>query len=231
MLKPWLTTRWCLPLQGSAAFVCQMEDVLDVYHRPYDPRFPQVCLDETSKQLVGEVRTPLPPVPGKPARQDYEYVRHGVANLFMVCEPLRGWRQVSVTDQRTAIDFAQVIRDLVDRHFPAAERIVLVLDNLNTHTPASLYQTFPPAEAKRLADKLEWHYTPKHGSWLDMAEIELSVLSRQCLDQRIPDLASLKGAVALWQAQRNRASTTIKWRFTTADARIKLHSLYPSIEP
>lgn len=208
-----------------------MEDVLDVYHRPYDPRFPQVCFDESSKQLVGEVRTPLPPAPGQPARKDYEYVRNGVANLFMVCEPLRGWRQVTVTDQRTAIDFAHVIRELVDVHYPEAARIVLVMDNLNTHTPASLYQAFPPAEAKRLADKLEIHYTPKHGSWLDMAEIEFSVLARQYLDQRIPDKATLKGGIALWQARRNLAGTAIRWRFTTADARIKLHSLYPPIQP
>ena len=231
MLKPWLTTRWCLPPQGSAAFVCQMEDVLDVYHRPYDPRFPQVCLDESSKQLVGEVRSPLPPAPGQPARADYEYVRNGVANLFLVCEPLCGWRQVTVTDQRTAVDFAHVVRDLIDVHYPDAERIVLVMDNLNTHTAASLYAAFSPAEAKRLADKLEIHYTPKHGSWLDMAEIELSVLARQCLDQRIPDKATLKGSIALWQARRNLASTTIKWRFTTADARIKLHSLHPALQP
>jgi len=208
-----------------------MEDVLDVYHRPYDPRFPQVCFDESSKQLVGEVRTPLPAVPGQPAREDYEYVRNGVANLFMVCEPLRGWRHVTVTDQRTAVDFAHVIRELVDVHYPEAERIVLVMDNLNTHTPASLYQAFPPAEAKRLADKLEIHYTPKHGSWLDMAEIELSVLARQYLDQRIPEKATLKGGIALWQARRNLAGTAIRWRFTTADARIKLHSLYPPIQP
>jgi hypothetical protein len=220
-----------LPPQGSAAFVCQMEDVLDVYHRPYDPRCPQVCFDECSKQLVGEVRTPLPPAPGQPAREDYEYVRNGVANLFMLTEPLRGWRHVTVTDQRTAVDFAHVIRELVDVHYPDAERIVLVMDNLNTHAPASLYHAFPPAEAKRLADKLEIHYTPKHGSWLDMAEIELSVLTRQYLDQRIPDQATLKGGIALWQAKRNLAGTRIKWRFTTADARIKLHSLYPSIQP
>jgi len=208
-----------------------MEDVLDVYHRPYDPRFPQVCLDETSKQLVGEVRTPLLPALGHAAREDYEYVRNGVANLFMVCEPLRGWRHVTVTDHRTAVDFAHVIRALVDIHYPDAERIVLVMDNLNTHSPASLYTAFPPAEAKRLADKLEIHYTPKHGSWLDMAEIELSILSRQYLDQRVPDKATLKGGIALWQARRNLASTNIKWRFTTADARIKLHSLYPSTQP
>lgn len=208
-----------------------MEDVLDVYERPYDPRFPQVCLDETSKQLVGEVRTPLPPAPGQAAREDYAYVRNGVANLFMLNEPLRGWRHVVVTDQRTGADCAQVLKALVDVHYPDAERIVLVTDNLNTHTPAVLYATFPPAEAHRIAAKLDWHDTPKHGSWLDMAEIELSVLARQCLDQRIPDTPTLKGAVASWQAKRNLAHTTIKWRFTTADARIKLHRLYPSIQP
>jgi DDE superfamily endonuclease len=208
-----------------------MEDVLDVYERPYDPRFPQVCFDECSKQLVGEVRRPLPPAPGQPAREDYEYVRNGVANLFMLTEPLRGWRHVTVTDQRTAVDFAHVIRELVDVHYPDAERIVLVMDNLNTHTPASLYQAFTPAEAKRIADRLEIHYTPKHGSWLDMAEIELSILARQYLDQRIPDKATLKGGIALWQAKRNLAGTAINWRFTTADARIKLHSLYPPIQP
>ena len=208
-----------------------MEDVLDVYERPYDPRFPQVCLDEASKQLVGEVRAPLPPIPGHPACEDYEYVRNGVANLFMLSEPLRGWRHVTVTDQRTGTDCAHILKELVEVHYPDAERIVLVTDNLNTHTPAVLYATFPPEEAHRIASKLEWHYTPKHGSWLDMAEIELSVLARQCLDQRIPDKAALKGAVALWQAKRNLAGTTIKWRFTTADARIKLRSLYPAIQP
>lgn len=231
MLKPWLTTRWCLPPQGNAAFVCQMEDVLDVYHRPYDPRYPQVCLDETSKQLVAEVRAPQPVAPGQSAREDAEYVRRGVANLFMLTEPLRGWRQVTVTDQRRAVDFAAVIKDLVDVHYPLAEKIVLVMDNLNTHTAASLYAAFPPAEAKRLADKLEIHHTPKHGSWLDMAEIELSVLARQYLDQRIPDKAMLTTGIALWQQRRNQAGTPIRWRFTTADARIKLHRLYPSINP
>jgi hypothetical protein len=230
-LKPWQTTRWCLPPQGSAAFVCQMEDVLDVYHRPYDPRFPQVCLDETSTQLIGELRTPQPAIPDHPARQDYEYVRNGVANLFLATESLRGWRSVTVTEQRTARDFAHVIQNLVDVHYPHAERIVLVLDNLNTHTPASLYATFPPQEAKRLADKLESHHTPKHGSWLDMAEIELAVLARQYLDQRIPDLPTLRAGVAAWQARRNASQTAVRWRFTTADARIKLHRLYPAIEP
>ena len=206
-----------------------MEDVLDVYERPSDPRFPQVCLDETSKQLVGEVRAPLPPQPGQPAHEDYEYVRNGVANLFVVSEPLRGWRHVTVTDQRTAVDFARVIKDLVDVRYPEAERIVLVMDNLNTHTIASLYQAFPPAEARRLAAKLEIHHTPPHGSWLNMAEIEFSVLARQCLDRRIPDKSTLAGAVALWEAKRNLAGTRLVWRFTTADARAKLLRLYPSI--
>jgi DDE superfamily endonuclease len=206
-----------------------MEDVLDVYERPYDPRFPQVCMDETSKQLIGEVRDPLPTAPGEPAREDYEYVRNGVANLFMVTEPLRGWRHVTVTDQRTSIDFAHVIRDLVDIRYPDAERIVLMSDNLNTHTPASLYAAFAPEEAHRLAAKVEWHHTPKHGSWLNIAEIEFSVLARQCLDRRIADKSVLKGEVALWEARRNLAGTAVRWRFTTADARIKLHRLYPSI--
>jgi DDE superfamily endonuclease len=229
VLKPWLNTRWCLPPQGSAEFVCAMEDVLDVYERPYDPRFPQVCLDETSKQLVGEVVTPLPPAPGRPARQDYEYVRNGVANLFLLTEPLRGWRHITVTDQRTAVDFAHVLQDLVDVRYPDAERIVLVLDNLNTHTPAALYAAFPPPEAKRLAAKLEWHYTPKHGSWLNIAEIEFSILARQCLDRRIPDKGTLQGEAAAWVVRRNQAGAAVHWRFTTADARIKLKHLYPSL--
>lgn len=229
MLKPWLRTRWCLPPQGSAAFVASMEDVLDVYERPYDARRPQVCLDETSKQLVDEVTPPLSVAAGHAAREDYEYVRNGVANLFLVTEPLAGWRHVTVTDQRTAVDFAHVLRDLADHRYPDAERIVLVLDNLNTHSPAALYAAFSPEEAHRLAARLEWHYTPKHGSWLNIAEIEFSVLARQCLDRRIPDKATLKGEVALWQARRNQAGTGVRWRFTTADARIKLHRLYPSI--
>ena len=204
-----------------------MEDVLDVYVRPYDPRRPQVCLDEASTQLVAETRTPLPMAPGQPARCDYEYERHGVSALFMATEPLRGWREVVVSDRRTAVDFAHVIKDLVDVHYPDAERIVLVIDNLNTHTPASLYEAFEPTEAKRLAEKLEIHYTPKHGSWLNMAETELSVLSRQCLDRRIPDKATLAAEVAAWTRDRNATQATIDWRFTTADARIKLKRLYP----
>ncbi len=207
-----------------------MEDVLDVYVRPYDPRRPQVCLDETSRQLLADVTPPLPPAPGRPARADYEYARAGVCNLFMLTEPLRGWRHVRVSDRRTRTDWAHCIQELVDVHYPEAERIVLVMDNLNTHTPASLYETFPPAEAKRLADKLEIHYTPKHGSWLNMAEIELGVLAGQCLNRRLPDQATLAREVAAWQADRNAATKTINWRFTTADARIKLKRLYPSFD-
>jgi hypothetical protein len=212
-----------------------MEDVLAVYTRPYDPRFPQVCMDESSKQLLGEVRAPLPSRPatpehrGTPQRVDHEYEREGTANLFLACEPLRGWRHVAVTARRTAVDWAHFIRDLVDAYYPEAERIVLVLDNLNTHGPASLYEAFAPAEARRLAEKLEIHYTPKHGSWLDMAEIELSVLAGQCLDRRIPTTVDLTREVAAWEATRNAAAVTIDWRFTTTDARIKLKHLYPTL--
>ena len=207
-----------------------MEDVLGVYTRPYDPRRPQVCLDETSRQLLGDVAAPLPVAPGRPAREDYEYVRGGVCNLFMLTAPLRGWRHVVVSDRRTRLDFAHGIRALVDIHYPAAEKIVLVMDNLNTHSPASLYEAFPPAEAKRLADKLEIHYTPKHGSWLNMAEIELQVLAGQCLDRRLPDQATLAAEVAAWEADRNAADSRIDWRFTTADARITLKHLYPVLD-
>ena len=207
-----------------------MEDVLDVYTRPYDPRFPQVCLDETSRQLLADVAPPLPAVPGHPARQDYEYARNGVCNLFLACEPLRGRRHVTVSDRRTRLDWAYCIQELVDVHYPEAEKIVLVMDNLNTHTPASLYEAFPAAEAKRLADKLEIHYTPKQGSWLNMAEIELSVLAEQCLDRRVPDRATVEREVAAWEAERNAAGRRITWRFTTADARIKLKHLYPAFE-
>jgi len=205
-----------------------MEDVLDVYTRPYDPRYPQVCLDETSRQVLSEVRPPLPPTPGSPAREDAEYVREEVVNLFLVCEPLRGWRDVRVSTQRTRRDWAQTIQELVDVHYSTAERIVLVQDNLNTHTPASLYEAFPPAEAKRLADKLELHYTPKHGSWLNMAEIELSVLQRGCLDRRFGDRATLEREVAAFVATRNASRQTVDWRFSTTDARIKLKHLYPA---
>jgi hypothetical protein len=207
-----------------------MEDVLAVYTRPYDPRYPQVCMDEASKQLLRDTRVGEAPRPGSAQRVDYEYTREGVANLFLFCEPLRGQRWVDVTEQRTRADWAYQIKDLGDVRYPQAERIVLVLDNLNTHSPASLYEVFPPAEAKRLADKLEIHYTPKHGSWLNMAEIELSVLSRQCLDRRVPDMETLAVEVAAWETRRNAAGGRIDWRFTTEDARIKLKRLYPSIQ-
>ena len=207
-----------------------MEDVLDVYERPFDPARPVVCLDEASRQLLGEVRPPQPPAPGRPARHDPEYARGGVANLFLATEPLRGWRTVLVSDQRTRLDFARCVQELVDVHYPTAGKIVLVLDQLNTHTPASLYAAFPPAEAKRLADRLEFHHTPKHGSWLNMAEIELSVLERQCLRRRIEDRAALEREAAAWTARRNAAVATIDWQFTTADARTKLRRLYPAIE-
>jgi hypothetical protein len=229
-LKPWLKEQWVIPPKANAEFVCAMEDVLEVYQRPYDPKRPQVCLDEASKQLVAQTRTPLPAEPGQPQREDYEYERRGTANLFMLFEPLAGQRQVKVTQRRTAVDFAYVLRELVDVHYPEADRIVLVLDNLNTHKVASLYEAFEPAEARRLIEKLEIHYTPKHGSWLNMAETELSVLSRQCLDRRIPDRGTLVYEVAIWQDQRNEAVCKVHWQFTTADARIKLHRLYPSIE-
>lgn len=206
-----------------------MEDVLDVYKQPYDPLYPQVCFDECSKQLVLETRLPLPLEPGQAARYDYEYERNGVCNLFMFSEPLAGWRHVEVTQHRTSIDYAHQMKYLVDERYPNAIKIRLVHDQLNTHVPASLYKAFPPAEAKRILDKLEIHYTPKHGSWLNMAEIELSVLSRQCLDRRIPDQETLQREVAAWEERRNRQSRTIDWRFTTDDARIKLKRLYPSI--
>ena len=228
-LKPHLKDYWVIPPEHDADFVCAMEDALEVYQRNYDPQRPVVCLDETSKQLVRETRQPVPAAPGHPARIDYEYERNGTANLFLVTEPLVGQRYVTVTERRTAVDFAGVIRDLVDRHYPDAEKIVLVMDNLNTHKPASLYEAFEPAEARRLAERLEIHYTPKHGSWLNMAEAELSVLSRQCLDRRIPNKQVLIEEVAAWEQHRNTNHTKADWQFTTADARIKLKRLYPAM--
>lgn len=207
-----------------------MEDVIDVYTRPYDPLHPVVCFDESNKQLVGETVEPLPMEPGQPQRYDYQYERNGVCNLFMFSEPLAGWRHVEVTNQRTKQDYAQQMKYLVDVRYPDAERITVVHDQLNTHVPSSLYAAFEPAEAKRILDKLEFHYTPKHGSWLNMAEIELSVLSRQCLERRIPDKESLQQEVAAWSERRNRDSRKIDWQFTTADARIKLKRLYPLIK-
>ncbi len=203
--------------------------MLEVYTRPYDPLWPQICMDETSKQLLRDAHQPLPMEPGRLERRDYEYERGGVVNLFLFCEPLRGRRWVDVTEQRTRTDWAYQIKELVDVRYPAAERIVLVMDNLNTHTPASLYEAFDPTEAKRLAEKLEIHYTPKHGSWLNMAEIELSVLSRQCLDRRVPNFETLQAEVVAWQERRDAAGGRIDWRFSTEDARIKLKRLYPSL--
>ena len=224
---------------STAKFVAKMEDVLSVYERPYDPDYPVVCIDEKNKELRGDTegRKPLPPRPSldkeaaHDAREDYGYKRGrgGMANMFMICEPLRGWRRVAVTERRTAQDFAKQLHKLVDQDFPQAKKIVLITDNLNTHTMWSLYQTFPPEEARRILDKLEWHYTPEHGSWLNMAEIELSVLQRQCLRRRIPDAKTLEHEGNAWFAQRNSLNTKIKWQFTTKDARTKLRSLCPVI--
>ena len=204
-----------------------MEDVLEVYHRPHDPTCPVVCLDESSKQLVAETRQPIPAKPGSPARHDYEYERNGTANLFMMFAPLEGWREVKVTDQHTAVDYAQVLKELSDTHFPEAKKIVLVQDNLNTHKPASLYEAFPAPEARRLVERFEWHYTPKHGSWLNLAESELSVVSTQCLDERIPDKQTLVDEIAAWQTSRNEAHVKANWRFTTNEARIRTPPALP----
>ena len=213
--------------EASAAFVANMEDVLEVYQRPHDPKRPLVCLDETSKQLIAETRAPIAATPGQPERYDYEYERNGVANLFMMFAPLEGWRRVKVTDRRAALDYAHALKDLSDMHFPGADKIVLVQDNLSTHTAASLYEAFPAAEARRLVERFEWHYTPKHGSWLDMAESELAVLSTQCLDRRISDKTDLIAEVAAWEKRRNTLHAKADWQFTTAAARVKLARLYP----
>jgi DDE superfamily endonuclease len=207
-----------------------MEEVLAVYTRPRDPSRPLVCLDETSKQLILETRAAIAMKPGRPARRDYEYERNGVANLFMMFAPLEGWRHVKVTDRRTCVDYAHALKDLSDIHFSDAEKIVLVQDNLNTHKMASLYEAFSPAEARRLVERFEWHYTPKHGSWLDMAESELAILSTQCLDRRIPDKKTLVKEIAAWQKHRNKHRAKADWQFTSQDARIKLKRLYPHFE-
>jgi hypothetical protein len=225
-----LKEQWCIPPQANAEFVAAMEDVLEVYHRPYDEKRPLVCLDEASRQLIGEIVEPIPAQPGQPERIDYEYVRNGTANLFMIFEPLLGWRYVEVTERLTGKDLADVLRWLVEDVHAEAEKVVLVTDNLNTHTPACLYEAFAPEQARRIAEKLEWHYTPKHGSWLNMAEIELSVLSRQCLNGRIESREEMQKEVWAWKDERNEREVKVQWRFTTADARIKLRKLYPSIE-
>ena len=222
--------RWLIPPRANAAFVAAMEDVLAVYARPIDPRFPLVCFDESGKDLKAHKRSPQSALPGQPARQDSEYEREGSRNLFLACAPHLGWRQIAVTEHRTAIDFAYALRDLVDAQFPAAERIVLVLDQLNTHRPASLYAAFPPAEAWRILERIEWHYTPLHGSWLNIAELEWSVLSRQCLHRRIPDAATLESEVAAWVAARNVEQVRTEWRFTKEEARTRLPWLYPCHE-
>ena len=219
-----------IPPDANAGFVAAMEDVLETYQKPRDPDRPLVCLDETSKQLIIETRAPIPAKPGQPARHDYEYERNGVAHIFMMFSPLEGWRRVKVTDRHAAADYGQVLKELSDTDFPSAEKIVLVQDNLSTHTAASLYAAFPAAEARRLAKRFEWHYTPKHGSWLDMAESELAVLTTQCLRRRIPNKQALQREVGAWQDHRNKHHAKADWQFTTDDARVKLKRLYPHFE-
>jgi hypothetical protein len=226
-LKPWQKKMWCIPPKHNAEFVFHMENVLEVYQRPYDAQFPLVCMDELSKQLTSETQVPLKAKPGRTECFDYEYTRNGTANVFAFTEPLTGWRHIAVTDQRTRIDWAHEIRKLVDVHFPNAERITLVMDNLNTHSLGSLYEAFPPQEARRIAKRIEVIHTPKHGSWLNMAEIELNVLTRQCLARRIPDKQTLITETSAWQNRRNRKAAKIDWQFTADNARIKLKHLYP----
>jgi transposase len=227
-LKPWQEKMWCIP-KVDAEFVARLEDVLDLYAEPPDERHPVVCFDETPRQLIGEARVPVAAKPGKPARVDYEYVRNGTANVFMFVDAHRPWRHAKVTDRRTARDFAECMRDLVDRHYPDAERIRVVLDNLSTHTPAALYESFDPEEARRISRRLEFHYTPKHASWLNMVEIEIGVMVAQCLDRRIPDKGTLVNEVIAWERRRNREKARINWLFTVQRAREKLGRSYPSL--
>ena len=229
-LKPWQQKMWCIPPESNAEFVCGMEDVLAVYKRPLDPARPVVCFDEKSKQLVGEIAVPIPAAPGRAECHDYEYVRNGTANLFLFVEPLGGWRHINVTSRRTKLDFAQQVKELVDVHYPNVEKITLVMDNLNTHRMSCLYEAFTPEVARRLMDKIEVVHTPKHGSWLNMAECELSVLEKQCLGERVPDEQSLRQRIGIWESDRNNRSKKIDWQFKTADARIKLKRLYPQIQ-
>lgn len=221
---------WCIPTKADAAFVCQMEAVLDVYTRPIDPQRPLVCMDESNKQLLSEVYEPQPAQPGRPARYDYRYEHEGVANLFLFIAPLLGQRWVQVTEHRTAIDWALAMRTLADQVFPQADKIVVVLDNLNTHTPVSFYKAFPAAEARRLADRFEFHFTPKHGSWLNIAEIEFSILFRQCLSTRIPNSPRLAQEIQAWQQERNAKTLKVIWHFSTQEARVKLKHLYPKFD-
>ncbi|NTW89209.1 MAG: IS630 family transposase [Desulfobulbaceae bacterium] len=229
-IKPWLKEQWCIPPKEDAAFVCNMEDVLEVYTRPYDPKRPLICMDEMPKQLLADTRAPTLVQAGQPAREDYEYQRNGVTDLFMLFEPLQGKRYVRVTEQRRRVEWAQVMKYLADELYPEAEQIVIVMDNLNTHTPSAFYLVYTPEEARRLIQRFEFHFTPKHGSWLNMAEIELSALARQCLDRRLPDIETVTHEVQAWQDQRNSEVVKVHWQFTTADARIKLKHLYPRIQ-
>ena len=229
-IKPWQSQEWCIPPEGECEFVAAMEDILDVYIRPYDPKRPLVCMDECPRQLIGETRLPIPFGPGRPEYFDTEYVRNGTCTIFMFAAPLKGWRRAEVTERRTRIDWALQIKKLVDVDFPEAEIIVLVMDNLDTHNIGSLYKAFPPEEAKRLKDKLEIHYTPKHGSWLNMAEIENNVLTNHGLSKRVPTLEQMKKEVEAWNNFRNESIKKINWRFTTDDARIKLKRLYPQFD-
>jgi hypothetical protein len=221
---------WCIPPEQNAEFVCAMENVLETYKRRYNPRNPVVAMDETSKQMVAETRTPQPAAPGKPSRYDYEYERNGTANVFMFTEPLANWRTAIVTERRTAVDWAHQMRHIIDTRYVDAERVTFVMDNLNTHSCASFYEAFEPAEARRLAEKIEIVYTPKHGSWLNVAEIELGVLNRQCMSRRIGDARSLKRQLSTWGQSRNSSGGRVRWQFTTAKARVKLQRLYPLIE-
>jgi hypothetical protein len=223
-IQPWRSEQWCIP-KASAEFVAKMEDVLDVYQRPYDEQYPVVCIDEVNKQLVQETRIPC--APGQPEKVDYEYERNGVADVFMIYEPLAGKRETIVTETRTAVDIAHVLKHASDIMYPSAEKIVLVTDNLNTHTPSSLYKAFPPEEAHKLAKRFEWHYTPTHASWLNMAEIEIGIMCRQALSKPLPDMSSFKSQVGAWKLRRNTEDGKVNWRFTTKDARIKLKRLYP----
>jgi DDE superfamily endonuclease len=228
-LKPHLSKYWKIPPDQNANFVAAMEDVLEVYSRPYDPKFPVVCMDESSIQLIGEVQDPIPAAPGHPELMDDEYIRNGVASIFLEVEPLGGKRQVKITERRTRIDWAQFIKEMLEERYPDAEKVVLVMDNLNTHNAASLYTAFPPEEARSLAERLEIHYTPKHGSWLNIAEIELSVLKRQCLAGRIPCIEKMRNKVKAWNDDRNNRQSNVDWQFRSDDARIKLKRLYPKL--
>src|SRR5215472_2561598 len=229
-IKPWIVKTWCVPPKADAEFVWRMEDVLQTYLLPYDPRYPVVCFDEACQQLFGEVRPAQRTRRGRAARIDYEYERKGVCHQLMLCEPLRGWRHVRVSARRTRRDYAACVRELLDVYYPDVVKVRLVQDNLNTHDGASLYEAFTPAEARRLLDKIEWHYTPKHGSWLNMAESEISIMNSQCLDRRLDSVSAVAAEVAPWEAKRNACRAQIHWTFTLAIARQKLCKLYPSNE-